>query len=212
VKTLCQGPAGPATGYLPAVDSITRAGAVQLRLQPLIADFARRAASTLPGLLPAHPVLGHQEPILQKLLPTVTALLASRPLPAAWRLAMPRLRKLDPSERRQQLIRNVKSPGCGRPEHFTVLGNSPSPGFFSRHLSPRSAGLWAVSTADFNRCCRLKAAVQPFGQPVQTTRKQASKRVSDRPGGFVLAPRDAVPKILDKSVSLARAESGPAGS
>jgi Zn-dependent protease with chaperone function len=55
----------------------TRAGAVQLSYSLLIADLPADQQQGYLALLPEHPVVGHQEPILQKLLPTVTAL-ASR--------------------------------------------------------------------------------------------------------------------------------------
>jgi len=59
----------------------TRAGAVQLSYSLLIADLPADQQQGYLALLPAHPVVGHQEPILQKLLPTVTALGAAARFP-----------------------------------------------------------------------------------------------------------------------------------
>ncbi|HEV8078447.1 MAG TPA: M48 family metalloprotease, partial [Marinobacter sp.] len=124
----------------------TRAGAVQLSYSLLIAHLPEEQQQSHLALLPAHPVVGHQPPILQKLLPTVAALGAAARFPLL-ELAMPALRKLDPSEQ-QQLIRNVKALAVA--DKNISLFELTLTSFFSRHLSPRAGRAVAVKHRSFH--------------------------------------------------------------
>ncbi|MBQ0762840.1 M48 family metallopeptidase [Marinobacter psychrophilus] len=187
-------------GQLPATCRgliYTRAGAVQLSYSLLIADLPAEQQQRYLALLPAHSVVGHQEPILQKLLPTVTALGAAARFPLL-ELAMPALRKLDPSEQ-QQLIRNVKALAVA--DQNISLFELALTSFFSRHLSPRSGRAVAVKHRRFQPV--LPALRQLFSLLARASAdnpQQAQALFRQAMAGFGVSG-DAVPKILT-SVSL----------
>jgi len=175
----------------------TRAGAVQLSYSLLIADLPASQQQSYLALLPAHPVVGHQEPILQKLLPTVTALGAAARFPLL-ELAMPALRKLDPSEQ-QQLIRNVKALAVA--DKNISLFELTLTGFFSRHLSPRAGRAVAVKHRSFKPV--LPALRQLFSLLARASAdnpQQAQALFSQAMAGFGVGGA-ALPEIL-ASVSL----------
>ncbi|AKO51849.1 peptidase M48 [Marinobacter psychrophilus] len=187
-------------GQLPATCRgliYTRAGAVQLSYSLLIADLPAEQQQRYLALLPAHSVVGHQEPILQKLLPTVTALGAAARFPLL-ELAMPALRKLDPSEQ-QQLIHNVKALAVA--DQNISLFELALTSFFSRHLSPRSGRAVAVKYRRFQPV--LPALRQLFSLLARASAdnpQQAQASFSQAMAGFGVSG-DAVPKMLT-SVSL----------
>ena len=175
----------------------TRAGAVQLSYSLLIADLPTSQQQSYLALLPAHPVVGHQEPILQKLLPTVTALGAAARFPLL-ELAMPALRKLDPSEQ-QQLIRNVKA--LAMADKNISLFELALTSFFSRHLSPRAGRAVAVKHRSFHPV--LPALRQLFSLLARASAdnpQQAQALFSQAMAGFGVGGA-ALPEIL-ASVSL----------
>jgi hypothetical protein len=175
----------------------TRAGAVQLSYSLLIADLPADQQQSYLALLPAHPVVGHQESILQKLLPTVTALGAAARFPLL-ELAMPALRKLDPSEQ-QQLIRNVKALAAA--DKNISLFELTLTSFFSRHLSPRAGRAVAVKHRSFKPV--LPALRQLFSLLARASAdnpQQAKALFNQAMAGFDVSSV-AVPEILAR-VSL----------
>jgi hypothetical protein len=175
----------------------TRAGAVQLSYSLLIADLPADQRQSYLALLPEHPVVGHQEPILQKLLPTVATLGAAARFPLL-ELAMPALRKLDPSEQ-QQLIRNVKALAVA--DKNISLFELALTSFFSRHLSPRAGRAVAVKHRSFKPV--LPALRQLFSLLARASAdnpQQAQALFSQAMAGFGVKS-DEVPELL-ASVSL----------
>jgi Zn-dependent protease with chaperone function len=187
-------------GQLPATCRgliYTRAGAVQLSYSLLIADLPAEQQQRYLALLPAHPVVGHQEPILQKLLPTVTALGAAARFPLL-ELAMPALRKLDPNEQ-QQLIRNVKALAVA--DQNISLFELALTSFFSRHLSPRAGRAIAVKHRRFQPVLpALRQLFSLLARAGADNPQQAQALFSQAMAGFGVSG-NAVPKILT-SVSL----------
>ena len=187
-------------GQLPATCRgllYTRAGAVQLSYSLLIADLPTSQQQSFLALLPEHPVVGHQEPILQKLLPTVATLGAAARFPLL-ELAMPALRKLDPSEQ-QQLIRNVKA--LAMADKNISLFELALTSFFSRHLSPRAGRAVAVKHRSFHPVLpALRRLFSLLARASSDNPQQAQALFSQAMAGFGVSSH-AVPEIL-ASVSL----------
>jgi hypothetical protein len=187
-------------GQLPATCRgllYTRAGAVQLSYSLLIADLPPSQQQSYLALLPEHPVVGHQEPILQKLLPTVTRLGAAARFPLL-ELAMPALRKLDPSEQ-QQLIRNVKT--LAMADKNISLFELALTSFFSRHLVPRAGQAVAVKYRSFNPVLpALHRLFSLLARASSDNPQQAQALFGQAMAGFGVSSQSA-PEIMT-SVSL----------
>ncbi|MEH6356955.1 MAG: M48 family metallopeptidase [Marinobacter sp.] len=175
----------------------TRAGAVQLSYSLLIADLPADLQQSYLALLPAHPVVGHQEPILQKLLPTVATLGAAARFPLL-ELAMPALRKLDPSEQ-QQLIRNVKALAVA--DKNISLFELALTSFFSRHLTPRAGRAVAIKHRSFKPVLpALRQLFSLLARAGADNPQQAQALFNQAMAGFGVSS-NAVPELL-ASVSL----------
>ncbi|MEE2764734.1 MAG: M48 family metallopeptidase [Pseudomonadota bacterium] len=108
----------------------TRAGAVQLCYALLIDDLSKAQQQERLALVPAHPLLGTQTELLEKLIPTLKAIGDGVRFPAL-ELAMPALRKLDPEER-ETLITNVQKLVAA--DNRVTLFELALTSFLSRHL------------------------------------------------------------------------------
>ncbi|WP_375170219.1 M48 family metallopeptidase [Marinobacter sp.] len=108
----------------------TRAGAVQLCYALLIDDLSKAQQQERLALVPAHPLLGAQTELLEKLIPTLKAIGDGVRFPAL-ELAMPALRKLDPEER-EALITNVQKLVAA--DNRVTLFELALTSFLSRHL------------------------------------------------------------------------------
>ena len=108
----------------------TRAGAAQLCYALLISDLSRSLQQERLALLAAHPVLGPEPELLEKLLPALKHIGDGVRFPAL-ELAMPALRKLDPEERRL-LIGNVRKLVIA--DNRVTLFELALTSFLSRHL------------------------------------------------------------------------------
>jgi len=175
----------------------TRAGAVQLSYSLLIADLPAHQQQRHLALLPAHPVVGHQQPILEKLLPTVVSLGPAARFPLL-ELAMPALRKLDPSEQ-QQLIRNVKALAVA--DNNISLFELTLTSFFSRHLSPRAGRAVAVKHRSFHPVLpALRQLFSLLARAGADNQQQAQALFTQAMAGFGVSS-DTAPELL-ASVSL----------
>ena len=175
----------------------TRAGAIQLSYGLLVADLEPATQQAHLALLPAHPGVGYQSALLEKLLSTITTLGAGARFPLV-ELAMPALRKLDPDEQ-QQFIRNIKTLAAAdkRISLFELTLTS----FFSRHLSPQSGRSVAVKYRSFKPVLQaLQALFSLLARAGSDTPQQAQALYSQAMAGFGVHS-DTLPPILPR-VSL----------
>ncbi|MBW7470413.1 M48 family metallopeptidase [Marinobacter sp. F4218] len=108
----------------------TRAGAIQLCYALVIDGLSRELQRERLALIPAHPLLGVERDLLDKLLPTLKTLGDEVRFPAL-ELAMPALRKLDPEER-EGLITNIQKLVAA--DNRVTLFELALTSFLSRHL------------------------------------------------------------------------------
>ncbi|MBW0146793.1 M48 family metallopeptidase [Marinobacter arenosus] len=108
----------------------TRPGAVQLCYALVLDGLSREHQGDRLALIPAHPLLGVERDLLDKLLPTLKTQGDEVRFPAL-ELAMPALRKLDPEER-EGLIANVQKLVVA--DNRVTLFELALTSFLSRHL------------------------------------------------------------------------------
>ncbi|PTB94309.1 peptidase M48 [Marinobacter sp. B9-2] len=172
----------------------TRAGATQLCYAMLISELPRPQQTERLDLLPAHPVLGCQPELLEKLLPALKTIGEGVRFPAL-ELAMPALRKLDPEER-EMLITNVQKLVAA--DNRVTLFELALTSFLSRHLGDEAARVVPVRYRSYKPVMpALQRLLSLMARAGSESQADAEKLYREAMAGFMSA-KDGVEPVLEK--------------
>ena len=172
----------------------TRAGATQLCYAMLISELPRPQQTERLNLLPAHPVLGSQPDLLEKLLPALKTIGDGVRFPAL-ELAMPALRKLDPEER-ELLITNVQKLVAA--DNRVTLFELALTSFLSRHLGDEAARVVPVRHKSYKPVMpALQRLLSLMARAGSESQSDAEKLYREAMAGFMNA-KDGVEPVLEK--------------
>ena len=172
----------------------TRAGATQLCYAMLISELPSPQQTERLNLLPAHPVLGSQPDLLEKLLPALKTIGDGVRFPAL-ELAMPALRKLDPEER-ELLITNVQKLVAA--DNRVTLFELALTSFLSRHLGDEAARVVPVRYRSYKPVMpALQRLLSLMARAGSESQSDAEKLYREAMAGFMNA-KDGVEPVLEK--------------
>ena len=172
----------------------TRAGATQLCYAMLISELPRSQQAERLDLLSAHPILGSQPELLEKLLPALKTIGDGVRFPAL-ELAMPALRKLDPEER-ELLITNVQKLVAA--DNRVTLFELALTSFLSRHLGDEAARVVPVRYKSYKPVMpALQRLLSLMARAGSSSPSDAEKLYLEAMAGFMNA-RDGVEPVLEK--------------
>ncbi|MFO8141522.1 MAG: M48 family metallopeptidase [Marinobacter sp.] len=159
----------------------TRAGAIQLCYGLLIYDLSRTTRQQRLQLVAAHPLLGAQQDLLDKMLPALARLGEAARFPIL-ELAMPALRKLDP-EQRDALLDNVQRlvAADNRVSLFELALTT----FLDRHLNADAERVVPVKYRNYRQVLpAIRRLLSLFARAGAGSPEQADKLYRDAMAGF----------------------------
>lgn len=159
----------------------TRAGAIQLCYGLLIFDLSLNVQQARLKLIPAHPLLGAQQDLLDKMLPALAKLGEAARFPIL-ELAMPALRKLDPDER-DALLDNIQKlvAADNRVSLFELALTT----FLDRHLNVDAERVVPVKYRSYRQVLpAIRRLLSLFARASTGSPEEADKLYLDAMAGF----------------------------
>lgn len=159
----------------------TRAGAIQVCYGLLIFDLSRNVQKERLQLVPAHPLLGAQQDLLDKMLPALVRLGEAARFPIL-ELAMPALRKLDPEER-DALLDNIQKlvAADNRVSLFELALTT----FLDRHLNVDAERVVPVKYRNYRQVLpAIRRLLSLFARAGTDSAEEADKLYLDAMAGF----------------------------